>query len=126
MKKILIVDDDNSFRTSLKEGLSIGNFLPVAASSGKEGLDKVEIEHPDIVILDIKMPGMDGIEMLRKLRIHHRKLPVIMLTSYSEMRHDPEVAMGNVSAFLDKPVDIRQLISMIEDVLRRNILRRNN
>lgn len=119
MKKILIVDDDNNFRTSLKDGLSMGDFFTSVASNGKEGLDKVEIEHPDLVIIDIKMPEMDGIEMLRKLRVRYRRLPVIMLTSYSEMRNDPEVVLGNVSAFMDKPVNIRELILIINEVLRK-------
>jgi DNA-binding response OmpR family regulator len=119
VKKILIIDDDDNFRTSLKDGLSMGDFITLVASNGKEGLNRIEVEHPDLVILDIKMPGMDGIEMLRKLRLRHRKLPVIMLTSYSEMRNDPEVILGNVSAFMDKPVDIRRLILIIEDILRK-------
>lgn len=85
-KKILIIDDDSTIIYIYSTVLKTANFLIATASNGKEGLEKALSEKPDLILLDISMPLMDGLEMLEKLRQENdygKKVPVILLTNLS-------------------------------------------
>ncbi len=88
MKKILVVDDEEYVRVLYKEELEDEGYCVSVASDGDEALRRIEEESPDLVILDIKMPGMNGIEVLRRLRERWRDLPVILSTAYGEYKQD--------------------------------------
>jgi len=116
LAKILIVDDDGALRTLLglcflRRGHSI-----VVASNGAEGLACVTAQAPDLVVTDVNMPVLDGLELLRQLRADgHADLPVIVLTARADQRA-AAIAAG-ADAFLVKPVPLRQLSETAERLL---------
>jgi DNA-binding response OmpR family regulator len=92
-KKILIAEDDGSLLSALQERFADEGFSVVTARDGEEGLIAVEKERPDLLLLDIRMPKMDGITMARKLKEAGTDLPTIFLTNLDDIRHISE-AMG--------------------------------
>jgi DNA-binding response OmpR family regulator len=114
--KILIVDDDPHIRTLYKEELIDEGYEVVLANSGKEALEIFEKEHFDLVTLDILMPGMDGIEVLRKMKEKNPTLPVIMSTAY-DYRDDFSVWASE--AYVVKSADLDELKSTIKKLLNK-------
>ncbi|MEA2083843.1 MAG: response regulator [Thermodesulfobacteriota bacterium] len=87
-KKILVVDDEDSIHLLYGEEFEEEGYEVYGALSGKEALDKLNDISPDLVILDINMPGMDGIEVLRKIKEINPNLPVILSSAYQEFKQD--------------------------------------
>ena len=88
MKKILLVDDEEGIQMLYREELEDEGYEVVSAYTGEEGLQKFNEESPDLVILDIQMPGMNGIETLRQMKMVNPKLPVILSSAYNEYKQD--------------------------------------
>lgn len=88
MKKILLVDDEEGIQMLYREELEDDGYGVISAFTGEEGLLKVKEESPDLVILDIQMPGMNGIETLRQMKMAKPDLPVILCTAYNEFKQD--------------------------------------
>lgn len=84
MKKILVIDDEPDFLTLIKIRLEAVGYGVITASSGQEGLDKIKSEAPDVVFLDILMPEMDGLEVLKQIRQVNKTLPVFIITVFSD------------------------------------------
>ncbi len=112
--KVLIVDDDPHLRKLYEEELQEDGYEVLIASSGSEALDIFSKESPDIVTLDILMPGMDGIEVLRKMKEQKPSLPVIMSTAY-DYRDDFSVWASE--AYVVKSADLTELKSTIKRLL---------
>ena len=87
-KKILVVDDEESIHLVYKEELNEEGYEVISALSGEEGLKLFQEENPDLVILDINMPGMDGIEVLRQMKQMKPNIPVIISSAYPEYKQD--------------------------------------
>lgn len=119
-KKILIVDDEADLLKTMKIHLESRGYDVVTAVNGNEGLDKVEKENPDLIVLDIMMPEMDGTEMAQRLREnpHSRKIPIIFLTCLVEKEESKFAGhiIGN-NFFLAKPFDSQELIGLIDKQL---------
>jgi CheY-like chemotaxis protein len=88
MKKILLVDDEEGIQMLYREELEEEGYEVISAYTGEEGLEKFKAESPDLVILDIQMPGINGIETLRQMKMENPKLPVILSTAYNEYKQD--------------------------------------
>ena len=88
MKKILLIDDDESIHFLYREELEEEGYKVHSALTGKDALQKLKIVSPDLVILDINMPGMNGIEVLRRIKEISPKTPVILSSEYSEYKQD--------------------------------------
>ncbi len=88
MKKILLVDDEEGIQMLYREELEDDGYEVISAYTGEEGLQKFKDESPDLVILDIQMPGMNGIETLRQMKMNNPELPVILSTAYNEYKQD--------------------------------------
>ena len=114
-KKILIVDDEENLRALYEGELSDEGYKVVTASSGEEALEMLESERPDLVTLDIKMPGMGGIAALGAIRDKDPKLPVIMLTAYPEFKRDFDVWAAD--AYLTKTADLTELKAKVAFLL---------
>ena len=87
-RTILVVDDEESIRFLYREELEEEGYKVITAADGEEALRKIGKEKPDLITLDIRMPGMDGIEVLHRIREIDKKIPVIMSTAYGEYRND--------------------------------------
>src|SRR3989337_3938667 len=87
-KRILVVDDEEGLRLLYKEELEDEGWEVELAASGEESLEKLERDSIDLVLLDIKMPGMDGVEVLRRVKEKWKDLPVILCTAYPHYKHD--------------------------------------
>lgn len=88
MKKILLVDDEESIHLLYREELEEEGYVVHSALSGEEALEKLSIILPDLVILDINMPGMNGIDVLRRMKELNQNLPVILSSAYQEFKQD--------------------------------------
>ncbi|THB78269.1 MAG: response regulator [Desulfobulbaceae bacterium] len=88
MKKILLVDDDESIQLLYREEFSEEGYLLISALDGEEALEKFRDEKPDLVILDIQMPGMNGIEVLRQMKMLEATVPVVLSSAYHEYKQD--------------------------------------
>ncbi len=88
MKKILLVDDEDGIQMLYREELQDAGYEVISAYTGEEGLEKVKSEAPDLVILDIQMPGMNGIETLRQMKMDNPDLPIILSSAYTEYKQD--------------------------------------
>lgn len=88
MKKILLVDDEESIHLLYREELEEEGYVVHSALSGEEALEKLSIIAPDLVILDINMPGMNGIDVLRRMKEINQNLPVILSSAYQEFKQD--------------------------------------
>lgn len=121
--KILIIDDDPKIKWLLTEGLS-NSFDFVAATSGSEGLQMVAIEKPGLILLDIKMPEMSGIEVLKKLNKIGQRPEVIMLSGHDETRYIVESMKNGAAEFIKKPFDLKEVEIHINNILEKSNLKR--
>ncbi len=115
--KVLMVDDEEQFRETTKKLLKRRGFETLLAGSGEEAIDKLE-ENPDVVILDIKMPGMDGHQALKEIKERFPDLPVIMLTGHGAMPSAREALVEGAFDYLSKPCDMDLLASKISEAYR--------
>ncbi len=113
-KRVLLVDDERAILRVLTVKLRISGYNVIAASSGEEALDLVGSTPPDIMLLDVIMPGMDGFEVLQKLRTTS-ELPVIVFSARPE---NAQKAMSlGANDFLDKPFDVDDMVKKIRELL---------
>lgn len=117
MKHIMVVDDERDILTCLHEALSAEGYRVSAAISGAEALDLLARDTPDLIILDLRMPDISGVEVLQKLRRTHPKLPIIVCSALRSYKTDFDIVSGNVSAFLDKPLDLQEMIDTVGRLL---------
>ena len=115
--KVLMVDDEKKFRSTTEKILQRKGFDTVLAASGEEALEKLD-QHPDVVILDVKMPGMDGHQALEEIKKHSPDLPIIMLTGHGALPSAKEALQKGAFDYLSKPCDINILAGKIEDACR--------
>ena len=88
MKKSLVVDDEESIRFLYKEEVEDEGYVVECAKNGEEAIEKLSVFKPDLISLDIKMPVMDGIEALKRIREKERQLPIILCSAYGEYKQD--------------------------------------
>jgi two-component system response regulator HydG len=113
-KRVLIVDDDASHRLMLRETLLEDGYDTLEAASGEEALELVS-KHPcDLVLLDLKMPGMGGIQTLKHLKIANPPLPVLIMTAYATVNTAVQALKEGAFDYLIKPLDIHELKEVIE------------
>jgi CheY-like chemotaxis protein len=115
-KRILVCDDEESIRLLLTEALH-DDYEVTEASDGREALKLVTNEHPDLVIMDIKMPGTHGLEAIERIRQRNEHIPIIICSAYQLMRDDIVVKTSNIAAFLTKPIDIMDLKTKIAAII---------
>ena len=120
MAYILVVDDDPAITTMLRRGLAYEGFSVAVASSGSAGLALARQQPPDLVILDIMMPGMDGLEVLRRLRAADPQLPVILLTAKDAPTDQVHGLETGADDYIIKPFTFEVLLARVRVLLRRH------
>lgn len=124
--RILITDDESSIRSALKEILEFENYEVVEVSSGNQALEKLQEESFDLMLLDIKMKGIDGFEVLEALNKQKASLPVIMLTGHGTIEMAIQATKLGAYDFLQKPPDLNRLLITVRNALERGSLQREN
>jgi CheY-like chemotaxis protein len=121
--KVLLVDDEREFIQTLSERLMMRNMGPAVAYDGESALNLIKEDEPDVMIVDLKMPGIDGLEVLRKVKETRPEIEVIILTGHGHVA-DRELCMKlGAFAYLQKPLDINELSEIIKkanEKIRRN------
>ncbi len=123
---VLIVDDEVTIIESLKGILSDDGFEVIHAYNGYEALKKIEAESPDIVLLDIWMPGMDGIETLKEIKKISPNLPVVMITGHGTIEAAVDATKSGAYDFLEKPLSIDKVMVTINNALNFRKLEEEN
>ena len=117
--RLLLVDDEEDFVRALADRLSLRDLAGHTASSGEQALQYVGEEEPDVMLLDLKMPGIDGMEVLRRVRKAHPRVQVIIHTGHSNDFDEAEAWSLGVFDYLKKPVDIDLLVERINAAYQR-------
>lgn len=117
MARILVVDDEESIRLLYEEEFTDEGYDVVSAASGEEALDKIKIETPDLITLDIKMPGMDGLEVLANIREENMELPIIICTAYGSYKQD--FGTWGSDVYITKSGDLAELKSEVQRLLQQ-------
>ena len=116
--KTLIVDDEDTLRLLVRTELDQRGFITDEAESGEAALEKLTQEHFNLVILDIRMPGIDGMEVLKNIRENNLADKIIMLTGVDELKVARDSLQFGANDFLTKPYDIKTLLACIDRVMK--------
>jgi signal transduction histidine kinase len=118
---VLLVDDELDFLESLGRRLELRGLAISTAASGPEALEILDAKPVDVVVLDVRMPGMDGIETLRRIKENHPRIEVVMLTGHADLESALEGMRFGFFDYLTKPVELPQLIDKIDDAFQRRL-----
>lgn len=119
MSKILIIDDERSIRRALREILEFEKFDVEEAENGKQGLEKVQSEDFDVVFCDIKMPLMDGMEVLEAIKNAEIDVPVIMISGHGNIETAVESIKNGAFDFIEKPLDLNRILVTVRNACER-------
>ena len=117
--KILLVEDEKGISNLIKEGLRLENFLVDTAFTGREGIDMALINQYDLIILDLMLPDMDGLDVCKELRKNKLALPVLMLTAKKTTDDIISGLDSGADDYLTKPFEFDELLARIRALLRR-------
>ena len=115
MPKILVVEDEKNLRLLYKHDLEQEGYAVVTASNAVEGLQAIETEAPDLVILDIRMPGMDGLEAMGRILEKHPRIPVVLNSAYSSYKDN--FLSWSADAYIIKSADTTELRAKVRELI---------
>src|SRR5215213_2909685 len=124
--RILVIDDEAAIRDSLKMTLEYEGYEFLGAATGQEGLALAEREAPDLVLLDVKMPGMDGIEVLERLRNMNDQLPVVVISGHGTISTAVDATKKGAFDFIEKPFASERILVSLRNALDHRQLRDEN
>ena len=119
--KVLMVDDEEDFINTVAERMRMRDLSPELALSGEQALERVEGDIPDVMVLDLKMPGIDGMEVLRRVRKAYPQVQVVILTGHGSEKDEAEARRLGAFAYLQKPVDMEKLIKTLRDAYKKKM-----
>lgn len=122
MKKILVIDDDMTFVAMMKASLDPGKYTVISAGNGEEGLGQVKESMPDLILLDVMMPKMGGIEFLKQVneKYGEGKIPVLITSNISSLDKISEgVSLGIRGYFVKSNESMRGIMAMVEEVFKK-------
>lgn len=119
LRRILIAEDDDEHRVALKMMLKLSKFDVIEASDGREAVDSVRRERPDLVLMDLSLPGVDGLQATREIRgdAEFHNLPIIFVTGYDNQETADRIHASGGTAYISKPIEFGDLKKMIETCL---------
>ncbi len=112
---ILVVDDEKAICEILQEFLSLFGHTVSSANSGKEALARMEEALPEVVFLDIRMPGMSGLEVLKEIKARSPTTKVIMISAFGDEETDEKARRCGADGYMQKPVDLPQLLLLLNN-----------
>jgi two-component system, cell cycle response regulator DivK len=118
-KRILVIEDHEDNRRIVRDLLSANGYELLEAVSGEEGLAFAERERPDLILMDIQLPGLDGYEVTRRIKANPalRRIPVIAVTSYALSGDEQKAAAAGCDGYVTKPFSPRVLLAKIRELL---------
>ena len=119
--RLMLVDDEERFLQTTGKMIRRKGYDVITAASGEECLEKLEQELVHVVILDVKMPGMDGVETLKKIKQHYPRIEVIMLTGHATADSAVEGLKSGATDYLQKPTSVEDLITKAEQIGRAHV-----
>jgi len=119
---VLLVDDEEQFLDTLSQRLETRGLKVDAVTSGEEALKQVEDHNFDAIVVDLAMPGIDGIETLKRLKEKRPDLEIIMLTGHATVKSGIEAMKLGAEDFLEKPVDLNELLEKIGEAKNKRML----
>ena len=119
MQKILVIEDDANIRELVEWNLSEEGYRCICAGDGKEGVEAARREKPDLILLDLMLPSLDGFEVIKTLRMEGVQTPIIMLTAKTEETDKVISLEFGADDYITKPFGVRELKARIKAVLRR-------
>jgi two-component system response regulator MprA len=119
--RVLVVEDDDGVRESLRRALTLGGWEVLSAEGGQVGLFKARNEHPDVIVLDIGMPDIDGLEVCSALRRDGNRTPILMLTAREAVSDRIAGLDAGADDYLPKPFDVGELQARLRALMRRGI-----
>ena len=118
-KKILVVEDQEDNRRILRDLLTSANYELIEAVTGEEGVSMAEIHRPDLILMDIQLPGLDGYEATRRIKANPEltQIPIIAVTSYALSGDDAKAFEVGCDAYVAKPYSPRALLAKVKELL---------
>ena len=123
MKNVLVVDDDEKICWAFEQFLESEGYAPSIANSAEEGLRRIAADKPDVVLLDVNLPGMSGLEALSEIKVHHPWVIVVIITAYDDVETTIEAMRLQAFDFVPKPIDLDVVKSVLERALRTQSVR---
>ena len=125
MFKVLVVDDDPDLRLAIVSALSENHYWVDQATEGEEGVNRIRAGHYDLVLLDVNMPRLGGLEALREVKLHDPSIIVIILTAFSNVRDAVEATKEGAYNYLEKPIKAETLVYHVDRALKAKHMVRN-
>lgn len=123
--RILIIEDEAALCHSIAEGLRMDGYETDCALDGLEALELCEVEDYDLILLDLNLPGMDGMELLRRLRTEDQKTPVLILSARGQIRDKVEGLDAGANDYLTKPFHFEELEARVRSLTRRKFIQKD-
>jgi len=119
--RVLLVDDEEDYVKAMAERMDMRDLQSQVALSGEEALEVLEKDPPDVIVLDLRMPGMQGMEVLERVRKEHPHIQVIILTGHGGEKEETEARRLGAFEYLQKPADTKDLVNTIQGAWRKSI-----
>ena len=120
MHNIWIADDDEAIRIVLEEGLKSSDLAITTFANGEVLIDALNSKQPDLIISDIKMPGIHGYDLLKHIKNNHEKIPVIIMTAFTDMQAAIDAYGGGAFEYIPKPFDLDEALQIVNRALEEN------
>lgn len=120
--KVLLVDDEEEFIATLGQRLEARNLKVTTTTTGAKAIELVDSQNFDVIILDLAMPGMDGLEVLKRIKSDHPDAEIIMLTGQGTIESGIEAMKSGAEDFMEKPVDIQELLVRIQEARQKRVI----
>lgn len=120
--KVLLVDDEKDFIETLSQRLKVRGLSVTSVTRGQDAVNIADKQEFDAIVLDLAMPGMDGLETLKRIRKNHPDAEIIMLTGHGSIKSGIEAMKLGAEDYLEKPVDIKTLLQKISEAKEKRIL----
>lgn len=124
MSTILIAEDNHDLRNMLKELLEARGYVVLEAADGQEAANIALSEHPDLVLMDLGLPGTDGLSAVVQIReqIPVTEMPILIISAYDRLEYRTEAIKAGCSGYITKPIDVASLLNTIKLLLSRDVL----